>query len=42
MVNAKRTLSLAVLGLCSVATTLTAQQHYKQTNLVSDLSLIHI
>ena len=37
MVNAKRTLSLAVLGLCSVATTLTAQQHYKQTNLVSDI-----
>ena len=32
-----RSLSIASLGLFSLATTLTAQQHYKQTNLISDI-----
>jgi uncharacterized protein (TIGR03118 family) len=37
MVSIRHTLSIAVLGLFSLATTLSAQQHYKQTNLVSDI-----
>jgi uncharacterized protein (TIGR03118 family) len=37
MVSIRQSLSTAVLGLFSVATTLSAQQHYKQTNLVSDI-----
>lgn len=37
MVPTARILSLASLGLFSIAATVGAQQHYKQTNLVSDL-----
>src|SRR5215472_760347 len=37
MVSIGRTLGMASLGLFTLATTLTAQQHYKQTNLVSDI-----
>jgi uncharacterized protein (TIGR03118 family) len=37
MVSIARILGMASLGLFTLATTLTAQQHYKQTNLVSDL-----
>src|SRR3954452_20242442 len=37
MVSMTRTLSIASLGLFSLATTLSAQQHYKQTNLVSNI-----
>jgi uncharacterized protein (TIGR03118 family) len=38
MVTIARSLSIASLGLFAVATTLTAQQHYKQTNLISDIA----
>lgn len=37
MVHIARSLSIASLGLFAVATTINAQQHYKQTNLISDL-----
>lgn len=37
MVSIARSLSLAALGLLSLASALSAQQHYKQTNLVSDV-----
>lgn len=37
MVSIARSLGMAWLGLFTLATTLTAQQHYKQTNLVSDI-----
>src|SRR4051794_14181393 len=37
MVSMTRTLSIASLGLFSLATTLAGQQHYKQTNLVSNI-----
>src|SRR5947207_7950985 len=39
MVSIARSLSMASLGLFAVATTLTGQstQHYKQTNLISDI-----
>jgi uncharacterized protein (TIGR03118 family) len=37
MVSIARRLSIASLGLFSLATSLLAQQHYKQTNLISDI-----
>ena len=37
MVRIARSLSLAALGLLSLASTLPAQQHYTQTNLISDI-----
>ena len=37
MVSIPRILGTASLGLLTLATTLTAQQHYKQTNLISDI-----
>ena len=37
MVRIARGLSIASLGLFSLATAISAQQHYKQTNLVSDI-----
>jgi len=37
MVSIARRLGMASLGLFTLATTLTAQQHYKQTNLISDI-----
>jgi len=37
MFTIRRTLSSAALGLLTLATTLSAQQHYKQTNLVSNI-----
>jgi uncharacterized protein (TIGR03118 family) len=37
MVSIARSLGMASLGLFTLATTLTAQQHYLQTNLVSDI-----
>jgi len=37
MVSIARRLGMASLGLLTLATTLTAQQHYKQTNLISDI-----
>src|SRR4051794_41909580 len=38
MVSIVRGLSIASLGLFSLATSISAQQHYKQTNLVSNIS----
>lgn len=38
MARFRHTLSVAVLSLFSLATTLPAQQHYKQTNLISNIS----
>ena len=37
MVRIARIVSIAFLGLFRLATTLSAQQHYNQTNLVSDI-----
>src|SRR5205807_4756149 len=37
MVTMTRSLSIASFALFSLATTLAGQQHYKQTNLVSDI-----
>ncbi len=37
MVSIGRTLQMTAIGLFTAATTLTAQQHYKQTNLISDI-----
>ena len=37
MVSIARSLSIASLGLFSLATTVSAQQHYTQTNLISNI-----